>query len=204
MQNTSEYKLLVNVLHQKHHTVGNQYQMLDSLLGQFGHVNDAASLVEFVPTIGRFLGHTQIAGVVSTAGFANTLLFPVQQSIGLINVNNEGLEMYSCRAIAYTMTAWAFDRPIPKCSPKILQNGLGRKEGHQSVWDDTSRSVLARLENICNQQGVDKAHLKKAFRAFGNDQPAEFCRWLMTGFEDRFGPTTIHIWRSTYKISFPN
>lgn len=68
------------------------------------------------------------------------------------------------------------------------------------------RDSFIRWQGITQLLGgcLGKQHLRAIFRALGEGRPEVLSRLILTGFEDEFGHTTEHIWRSTYSTVYPN
>ena len=129
------------------------------MMNGLGTFNDAITIAELLPTLSAWLSGAAVTSLTSVAAFSSTLLFPLQQTINLINANETGLRMYFYRAISYTITAWAFDKLKPTSSPRIISNITSGSytttkevaEFHK-VWRETMVSVLTKLELICIQK----------------------------------------------------
>ncbi len=181
--------------------------MIDGL----GNANDALSFAELIPSLNTFLSSSSaMSSVISGASFAGILLFPVAQLINLVNANQTGQRMYSYRSIAYTITAWSFAKPIPTQSARVMRNissgsiqkSSAEKMEYQTVWRNTSKSVVDKLNLTCSQKSIPKPHLQAIFRALGSGQMDKLCLMILEGFEKEFSPTTKNIWKSTYSIRY--
>jgi len=120
--------------------------------------------------------------------------------------------MYSYRAIAYTLTAWAFGKQIPASSQKILSNlregNLVAKQNivseYKQLWQKTSQSVLTKLNSELTSKKIPKEAVQIILRAISNDNPKVLCELLAKGFEDKMSHITKLTWKSNYSIKFPN
>lgn len=180
--------------------------MMDGL----GTFNDVLTFAELAPVLSTWLSGTVVSSIVSVASFSGTILFPFQQMINLVNANETGLRGYSYRAISYTITAWAFDKPRPISSPRILSNlksgpytSVKSIDEYNKVWKETSISVIAKLEQICLQKKIKKHHLKTIFKALGQGSQEKLSVMILKGFEKEFSHVTKHIWASNYSVVFP-
>lgn len=211
LSDTEKKKIIREILGENHHAAGKNFPIFSALMDNLGHVNDALSFAELLPSFSTFLSGSVASAVVSTASFAGVILFPVVQLINVINANQIGHRMYSYRCIAYTTTAWAFDRPVASGSSRVLSNissGAIQKRQratteYNNVWRETSSSVLNKLNVVCEQKNIPKNHIKAIFRALGENNPDKLCAEILVHFEKDFDGVTRHIWRRNYSIRFP-
>lgn len=145
-------ELIRQTLRNSNSAVGNHFPAFSKMIDGLGHVNDALSVAELIPTLNIYLSGTAVGAFYSGASFAGILLFPVQQIINLINANETGFRMYSYRAISYAITAWAFDKPVVSQSPRIILNlktGPGsvakthnELAAYHQVWWESSTNAI--------------------------------------------------------------
>lgn len=187
------------------------FPALSLVIDYVGNLSDGLSLAELIPSLNRYLSGPIASRVVGYSSLMGTLLFPVGSFLKLIEANRTGHSMYGYRAAAYTLTAWAFEDPVPTGSLRILINvktGIGaRSESvvteYKEIWSKVSRDVLNSITRTCLERNVPENHLTILFRAAGNGDPRALCKQILTSFESRLTNTTIHIWRSTYTIPYP-
>lgn len=202
-------ELVKNILGDDFHVVGNRFPVFSRMLDGLAYLNDSLTAAELVPTLSRFLSGSISSSVFSAASFMAAVVQPLQNFINLVNVNETGLRMYSYRAVAYTLTAWAFGKPVPSQSARIMVNlGSGDfratgRERYSKVWEETSRNVLLSLRQVCLAKNISESHLKVIFKALGDGEPARLSRHILVGFEGRLNTTVRNIWRSGYSIGFP-
>ena len=212
LSDAEKKKLIQDILGQNHSAAGKNFPIFSALIDTLGNTNDVLSFAELIPSLNTLLSGATISRIVSTASFAGALLFPVAQLINVINAYQIGHRMYSYRCIVYTTTAWAFDKPIPSSSARILSNisaGPVRKRQaatmeFNKLWRETSISVQEKLNTIAIQKKIPKDHLKAIFRILGGNQPDKLCLALLTQFEEQFDFNTRNIWKSNYSVSYPN
>lgn len=184
---------------------------LSMVIDYTGTVNDGLALAELIPYLNRYLTGPVASRVVSSSSLVGTLLFPVGAVLQLIDANNTGHSMYAYRAAAYSVTAWAYNDPIPTGSLRILSNirsgpvvqSNSVVAEYKELWAKVSRDVLAAIKQTCQQRNVPEDYLKILFRAVSNGDRQNLCVQILKSFENRFSPTTIHIWRSNYSIPYP-
>jgi len=211
LSDADKKKLIQDILGKNHNAAGQNYLVFSALIDSLSTVNDVLTVAELLPSLNTLLSGATASTVVSTASFAGILLFPVAQLINLINANQIGHRMYSYRCIAYTTTAWAFDKPNPTGSPRVLSNinsgPIQKRQAaameYNKLWRETSISVLQKLNTTAVQKNIPKSHLKAIFRALGGTQPDKLCLTLLTHFENQFDSNTKNIWKSNYKIRYP-
>lgn len=202
-------ELVKNILGNDFHMVGNRFPVFSRMLDGLAYLSDSLTAAELIPTLSRFLSGSIPTSVMSTASFMAAVVQPLQHFVNLVNVNETGLRMYSYRAVAYTLTAWAFGKPVPGQSARIMLNlGSGDfratgRERYGKVWGETSRNVLVSLRQVCLARDIPESHLKVVFKALGNGDPARLSRHILEGFEGRLNTTVRNIWKSGYSIGFP-
>lgn len=184
---------------------------LSLVIDYIGNVNDGLTLAELLPSLNRYLSGPTASRFVSSSSLVGTLLFPVGAVLQLIDANKIGHSMYGYRAAAYSITAWAYNDPVPTGSLRILSNirtGIVAQpksvvNEYKDVWAKVSRDVLASIKRTCQERNIPEDYLKILFRAVSNGDPKELCLQILKSFEGRFSHTTIHIWRSNYSIPYP-
>lgn len=211
LTDSEKKKFIQDALKGSQASVGNRYPALMNIFDRISQFNDLATVAELIPVANSWIAGPAVSSAISKLSFVGIVLFPLQQVINLINANEQGLRDYSFRATAYTITAWAFEKPIPMSSPRSMANlqvGAGHIKGGPSaytkIWGETSAKVKASLEQKANQKNIKITDLKKLFRAIGGNQERDLCLQVLKEFEHKMGHTTIHIWRSKYSILYPD
>ena len=205
--------LLKEILGAEYSSVGNNLPILKDAIDIIGHFDTAFGLAELIPFINTALSSSRIFGVVASgATVFSIFMFPVASMISVINAYQVGHQMYSYRAIAYTLTAWAFGKPIPASSQKILSNlregNLVAKQKilseYKQLWQKSSQSVLTKLNTELTSKKIPKEAVQIILRAISNDKPQVLCDLLVKGFEDKMSHITALTWKSNYSIKFPS
>lgn len=205
--------LLKKILGSEYDSAGNNLPILKSSIDIIGHFDTAFGLAELIPFINTALSGSRILGLVASgASVFSIFMFPVASMISVINAYQVGHQMYSYRAIAYTLTAWAFDKPIPVSSQRILSNlRAGNHVAKQNIvneykqlWQKTSQSVLTKLNTELTTKNIPKEAVQIILRAISNDNPQVLCDLLEKGFEDKMSYITQLTWKSNYSIKFPS
>ena len=204
-------KLIKDILGNNHSAVGKNFPIFSKLIDGLGAFNDAMSAAELIPSLNTLLSSPVASSIVSNASFFGVLLFPVAQTINLINANQTGHRLYSYRAIAYTITAWTFGKPVPMQSARIISNmttGFPSKSKEEiaeyhAVWKSTSASVIQQLNQIPMKTNVSKGHVLAIFRALGNNDANTLCLELLKSFEQQIKDANVkRVWVSNYRIGY--
>jgi len=130
-----------------------------------------------------------MSGVAAGSSIASAILFPVGATIELVNAWEAGQRLAGMVAVAYTITAWAFDDSIPGLPPRLERNikasGLANEiPAYQRSWQDASNATLKSLaEMIVKKPGTSKKSFQVLFRAVGDDNRQILSRTLLRGFE---------------------
>ena len=206
-------ELLKEILGSEYNSAGNNLPILKSSIDIIGHFDTAFGVAELIPFINTALSSSRVFGfVASGASVFSIFMFPVASMISIINAYQVGHQMYTYRAIAYTLTAWAFDKPIPVSSQRILSN---LREGnvvakqkkvneYKQLWQKTSQSVLTKLNTELTTKNIPKEAVQIILRAISKDSPQVLCELLLKGFEDKMSHITQLTWKSNYSIKFPS
>ena len=116
-------EILKEILGNDYHKIGNNMPILMDAIDIISKTDNALTFAELIPGINTFVAGSRIFSVVSSgAAVLSIILFPISAMISVINAYQIGHKMYSYRAIAYTITAWAFGKPIPSSSQRVLHN----------------------------------------------------------------------------------
>ena len=204
-------KIIQDVLGKDSNALGKNFPMFSTLADYLSTTNDVLSFAELLPSFNSLLSGAVTSTVISTASFAGILLFPFIQLINIINAYQIGHRMYSYRCVAYTITSWAFDMPKVPGSNRVLSNiNSGPIQKHQSatkeynkLWQETSLKVINNLNVVSAQKKIPITHLKAIFRALSGNQPDKLCESILIDFEKNFDSNTRNIWKSNYKIRYP-
>ncbi len=135
-------QLIVDTLRNDFKLRGNNIRTLRKAIDIIGHTDNALALIE----LSGLLEGAVVGTTASTISFISTFLFPVA-GLGMLKDANEiGFRFYGLRAVAYTITAWAFDRPIPVGSNRIMSNMRGlpvsKIAKYKRAWFEASQATL--------------------------------------------------------------
>lgn len=206
-------ELLKSVLGKDYHTAGNNLPVLKKVIDLVSNTSDIATFAELIPALNTILAKSRLLAFVSSgAAVLSILLFPVGAMISVINASQVSVKMYSYRAIAYAITAWAFNKPIPTSSPRIMSNSRsGNIVSSQSkmldkknAWKKASDSAVREMNNICLTYKVKKEFLQVLLRALGDNNEQKLCELILKGYEKQFSEFSVKaVWKSNYSIKFP-
>ena len=207
--------LLKELLGQDYYTAGTNLPVLAKVIGYVGNANDLFSLIEIIPKLNAILVSSRVLSIVSSgAAVFSIFMFPVSTMISIINAYQSGLKMYSYRAVAYAITAWAFDKPMPISSKKIMHNARHtspvRPESElrlmDNTWKKTSQSAVAEVNKFILVNSVSKDLFKILLRSMGDNNEKILCELIMKGFDKNI--SSFHskqVWQSNYRsIKYPD
>jgi hypothetical protein len=214
-QTLSDYEkkeIIKDILGENHNATGKNFPVFSALIDYISMTNDALSFAELIPSLNSLLSGAIASSIVSSASFIGTLLFPIGQLINVANAYQTGHRMYSYRCIAYTITSWSFEKPLTTGSIRVLSNirsgpvqkNIKVKMEYDQIWHKTLRSVLLKLNQVSDEKGIPKDHMKLIFRALGGGNPQRLCQKILENFEPLFEPSVRNIWKSNYSIKFPH
>lgn len=204
--------LLREILGEKYSSVGNNLPLLKNTIDAIGYVDTSFSVAQLIPYVNTIITSSRLMTFVgSGASLISVFLFPVAAMISVINAYQVGHQMYAYRAIAYTLTAWAFNKPIPNSSQRILSNirkgGLVANQSaiteYKKVWESTSRSVSNKIDVELRLKNIPKDAMKVVLRAAANNNEQALCELIMKGFESEMSNITNITWKRNYNIRFP-
>lgn len=206
-------ELIREVLGHKFNNAGNNLPVLKTIIDGIGHVDNVFTVAELITFSNALLTGSRFFTVLANgASVLSIFLSPVAHLITIINAWQTGHKMYAYRAIAYTLTAWAFNKPIPKSSFTVLSNlrtGQPVRKGtviqeYNQVWQESSSKVLMKVQAGTIAKNVPKEAVKIILRALANNNPQKLCEMLLRGVEDQFETIPRFSWKANYKIRFPN
>ena len=205
--------LLREILGEKYSAVGNNLPLLKNAIDTIGYIDTSFSAAQLIPYVNTVITSSRLMAFVgSGASFISIFLFPVATMINVINAYQVGHQMYAYRAIAYTLTAWAFNKPIPNSSQRILLNirsgglvaNLSAVTEYKKVWENTSRAVLSKIDIELRLKNIPKDAMKVVLRSSANNNEQVLCELIMKGFESKMSNITNLTWKRNYGIRFPN
>ena len=128
------------------------------------------------------------------------------------NTNDNELKFYLLRAIAYAITAWAFDDVKPKESRQVLFNlHHGMPAANQAslvdyadAWKLTVNEIYDQLYAETYHRNIQKDSIQLLLKAICNGKRINLCLKLLNGFEREIGGSIVSIWRSYYSVFYPN
>jgi hypothetical protein len=150
MTDDEKRRITVQTLGQEFHLQGDRLKLLDKLSEWVGNADSALTVAE----IAGLIAEGTLAATASTAvGVANVILTPVGLTIAVLNAKETGFKLLGIASVAYTITAWAFDDPIPSRIPdRILQNNRSSGESQKDLdsdaqaWKDASDAAVKAMD----------------------------------------------------------
>ncbi len=214
LSDSEKEKLLKEILGREYQSSGNNLPILKKAIDLISNTSDVASVAELIPLLNSAMMNIRILAIVSSgASVLSIALFPVGAMISIIDAYQVGLRMYSFRAIAYTITAWAYDKPAPKSSQKIilnLKNGFPTASREQiksmeTAWSKSSASALKEINSYMVQSNIEKKVFQLLLRALSDNSEQKLCELFLKGFEKKISDfPSKNVWRSNYSIRYPN
>ncbi len=206
-------KIIQEALGKDYDIAGRNYPVLSKVIDYIGYADNTFTIIELLPMVESVMASSTIITVAASgAAIFSIVLFPVSALISVIDAYQTGHRFYSYRAIAYTITSWAFDKPILRESQRILFNIRSgpvvqnpRVVGEfAKVWKDTSDSVVRMLNQEIATGKATKEVMQIIFRALGDGNEQKLCDLFLRGFENNLSPIEKITWKSNYKIIYPN
>ena len=204
--------MLREILGEKYSSVGNNLPLLKNAIDTIGYIDTSFSAAQLLPYVNTLITSSRLMVFVgSSASFISIFFFPVAAMISVINAYQVGQQMYAYRAIAYTLTAWAFNKPIPNSSQRILLNlrsgslvvSQSDVTEYKKLWAITSRAVLSKIDIELRLKNIPKDAMKVVLRSATNNNEQALCELIMKGFESNMSNITNITWKRNYNIRFP-
>lgn len=203
-------KRVLDILSKEYKLSGDRLRILSKTIDIIGNVDDAITLAGIAGIISE---SGVIASIGTVAGLASILGFPVGGMIAIINANEIGQRTYGFRAIAYTITAYAFgERPPDKSftiRERIDRGGADAAElaAYDKAWKDAKNSTLKNLEQTVLERRVSRISYRAYLRACGDDNKQKLCKVLLKGFEGELKTANSAVrdtWKQNYKVEYSN
>jgi len=213
LSDTEKDNLLKEILGKDYDSAKENLPILKEAIDVVSHIDNVLSLAELIPVMNTVLSGSRILSLISAgASVFSIFMFPVATMISITEAYQVGHRMYAYRCIAYTLTAWAFGKPIPASSIKSLSNLragnlVARKtmiNEYKQLWEKTSRTVLTNINFDLTSKNIPKEAMQIILRAASNNNEQKLCELLMKGFESKMSYITGLTWKSNYSIKYPN
>jgi len=209
LSNEEKKKIILSALKADFNLNGEHLKVLTKVMEKIGYVDDALTLAEIA---GFITEGSLVASASSAIGLVTLFFSPIAGILTLINANETGERLYGMRAVAYTMTAWAFNEAIPSSSKRIVQNlrqgfpvvSPDKMTRYHNAWSKASRAMLNHLAATTGKGKISKNNMQILFRALGNNNRSQLCLEILKGFEKQVGGyAETLVWKSNYKIRYP-
>ncbi len=206
-------KLLKELLGRDYKATAGHLPILKEAIDLVSSFDHALSVADLVPAMNTALSSSRVLSfTANSASVISVFMFPVITMINIADAYQTGHRMYAYRCIAYTITSWAFEKPIPASSIRILNNLRGGDlvarqtiiNEYHKVWRETSQPVITRLNHEISVNNISKQALQLVLRALGGDNPQKLCDVLMKRFEEKMSKIAILTWKKNYSIKYPN
>ena len=208
MSEAEKKKLTIEILKKEFGLRGEHGHILEKAY-EIVHVGDTAVTMAEIAGI---LGHSTVAAAASTTlSCLGAVLFQVMAAIQFWNALETSEKLYGMRAVAYTITAWAFDQTPPTQSDTILRRlstypllvGHGIPE-HHAAWKVASSQALANLAADVVRRKTSKKAYQTLLRALGENDKETLCYRIMQGLEARLkSPIEKLPWIGNYTVLYP-
>lgn len=207
-------ELLRKVLGARYNAADKNLVLLNTVIDHIGYADNAFSVFELTTFANTLLTKSRFfAAVSSGAAIASIALIPIGALIAIVRAYRGGHRRYSYRAIAYTTTAWAFNKPAPVASKQILfniRNGPAPVKPpsvvseYNKIWRETSQKVLAKLNAEATATGIPKQALQIVLQAMAANNEQQFCEMILQNFEEKIDAGIDRtVWKSQYRIRYP-
>lgn len=177
------------------------------------YVHSAADFAEAGEAIAHIFVHVPEVLAVGVEYFSllGAFAFPIMATIQWINANEFGYRLLGFRAVAYGITAWAFDDPVPTPPGWIKRNyeysGLGKDvPAAHRAWNDAARAATRHMGEMANKENVRKEHVQLLFRAMVDEDRNKLVKQIMEGIakkELRAGTNDIDLFWNP-EPNYPN
>ncbi len=204
--------LLKQVLGEDYTAAGRNLPLLKGLIDKIGKVDSLFTLTELLPLVNRILSVRVFSYMASGASIVSIFFMPIATMIDIINAYQAGRRMYAYRAIAYALTSWAFSKPILTNSRRLIiqaKTGMPRVDAKELIeydkaWKKSSNDVVNKMNSIAITNDVPKEAIKIFLRTISDNNEQKLCEIIMKGFEKKFSFIELNVWKSNYKIGYPN
>jgi len=205
-------QLMKDILGNDYYTAGSNLPILRKLIDRVGYVDNMFSLAELLPLMNKILSIRIFYFLASGASILSIFFIPVSALINIVNAYQTGARLYSYRAIAYAITAWAFNKPAINGSQKILAQirmGFPRVPEDQvseyhKAWKKSSQDTINKLNETSRTNQIPREALQAFLRLIADNNEQKLCEMILKGFEKQFSFVELRVWRSNYLIRYPN
>jgi len=217
MSEKEKKKFILEHLRGEYDLRGEHWEFVEEMahiLHTSGDVADIVeTLAEFLPEgLAEVLPHA-VVGALEAAGeycpLIGAFAFPIFAGIKWVNALEFGQRLIGLRAVAYGMTAWVFEDPVPTPPPWIRANmSPGSLQGPRhptsdyareafaqeeanvqatlKAWRDSSAAAYRSMDEEIEKKHCDPEELRTAFRLLGEGEQNKLVRGLMTAIAEKF------------------
>lgn len=206
-------KILKEVLGSKFETAGDNLPLLKELMDDLDKIDKGFSAWELIPVFNKILELKVFSILAEGASILSIFFFPISALIDVINAYGTGARHYSYRAIAYSLTAWAFnDAPVHSSQTMLsnLRTGFPvppdmkyTLKQYNEGWRKAETDAVLKIRNIAIHNKIAEASLKLFMRALAGNNRQHLCEGILRGFEKRLSFQDKITWRAMYSIKYP-
>lgn len=203
-------KLILEHLEGEFDLRGEHLEILEKLAH---YVHSAADFAEAGEAIAHIFVHVPeaLAAGVEYFSLLGAAAFPIMATIQWINANEFGYRLLGFRAVAYGITAWAFNDPVPAPPGWIRTNyivsGLGKDvPAAHRAWNASAHAAIRHMGEMATKRDMRKEHLQLLFRAMVDEDRNKLVKEIMEGIakkELRAGTSEIGMFWSP-EPNYPN
>jgi len=184
LSDVEKKKLVLATLQADFNLHGEHLKILSKVMEKIGYVDDTLTLVEIAGFISE---GTLLASAASTINVVTLFFSPIAGILMLVNANESAERTYGMRAVAYTITAWAYNEFVLAGSDRILQNmqqGFPRVpakkiQRYNIAWKKASNAMLAHFASLTISKKISKRSLQILLKALGDNDKRALCLEIM-------------------------
>lgn len=206
--------ILKEILGKKYETAGDNLPLLKDLMDKVDKVDNAFSVWELIPIFNKILELKMFSIMVEGASVLSIFFFPISALIDVINAYQTGARHYSYRAIAYSLTAWAFN-DAPVHSSQTMLSNLRHSfpvppdikytlRQYNDGWKKAETDAIQKINSIAIQHKILADVLKLFMRTLSGNNRQQLCLSILRGFEKKLSYQEKLVWKSNYSIRYPS
>lgn len=176
---------------------------------------DAADVLDGWVTLDAVFSSSTRLGLSTAAdiagafvGFAGIVFFLIDSALEIVRIYKGAEETYAMRSVAYTITAWTFEKPQVAGSSTIASHP-SEAESHKAAWLKAQQATLQKLNGTPLIGGVTPARFRKMVQILYRDDAAAYSKDVMKALTPKVpaGPYRTawesHLGDSSFAVLFP-
>jgi len=202
---TEKQLTIQEVLKGKYDLRGEDFEIAKEIAEKLHEIGAGTEIVEII----NFLSHGGLLSKIATGlSIIGNIMTPIFSAIEILNAPQTDQRQYGMRAVAYTITAWAFEQGIPEQSKTILDKLTTfypqTASRYPSAWKDASNSAIKEIDRKAKHLGLSKQAYRMLLRLLGDDSPQKLCLQLLQAMEEKLDSDVERMgWKSQYQVPFP-